>query len=451
MEGRKMELRNITDDRNIIEKVVENSIAQELEIRPGDILLSINGSRVKDIIDYKYLISDEYIEVEIEKADGEVWILEIEKEIDEDLGIIFTNPLIDRAKTCRNKCIFCFIDQLPPNMRETLYFKDDDSRLSFLQGNFITLTNMNDEEIDRIIKYRLSPINVSVHTTNPELRVKMLNNKNAGNIFSILKRFKEADIKVNCQIVLVPNVNDGMELKRTLKDLSSLYPSVESVAVVPVGLTRYRENLCKIQPFNQERAMELISMIKEEQYKYLSKLGTRLVFLSDEFYAMTNEPLPPYEAYEGFPQLENGVGLMRSFEYEIDEELNKIDYKLTVDKKYIIATGKLAARFMNRIKAKIENKFTSLKLEVIPIENDFFGRSITVSGLITGQDIIKQIKTYETYKDYDGIVIPKSMLRKDTNIFLDDITTEYIERELGIEIIPVEVSGKEFIKFIRSA
>ena len=444
-----MELRNITDDRNIIEKVVENSIAQELEIRPGDILLSINGSRVKDIIDYKYLISDEYIEVEIEKADGEVWILEIEKEIDEDLGIIFTNPLIDRAKTCRNKCIL-FHESITPNMRKPCILRMMILDYPFA-GNFITLTNMNDEEIDRIIKYRLSPINVSVHTTNPELRVKMLNNKNAGNIFSILKRFKEADIKVNCQIVLVPNVNDGMELKRTLKDLSSLYPSVESVAVVPVGLTRYRENLCKIQPFNQERAMELISMIKEEQYKYLSKLGTRLVFLSDEFYAMTNEPLPPYEAYEGFPQLENGVGLMRSFEYEIDEELNKIDYKLTVDKKYIIATGKLAARFMNRIKAKIENKFTSLKLEVIPIENDFFGRSITVSGLITGQDIIKQIKTYETYKDYDGIVIPKSMLRKDTNIFLDDITTEYIERELGIEIIPVEVSGKEFIKFIRSA
>ncbi|MFS8540590.1 MAG: radical SAM protein, partial [Tissierellales bacterium] len=242
-----MELNNVYDYKNIIQKVKKGSIAEELNIEPGDILISINGNKVQDIIDYKYLISDEYLEVEIEKKNGEVWLLEIEKEFDEDLGIEFSNPLIDKAKSCRNKCIFCFIDQLPRNMRKTLYFKDDDSRLSFLQGNFITLTNMRDEEIDRIIKYRLSPINISVHTTNPELRVRMLNNKNAGKILSILERFKDAGIKVNCQIVLVPNVNDGEELNRTLEDLSRLYPSVESIAVVPVGLTKYRDNLPKLE------------------------------------------------------------------------------------------------------------------------------------------------------------------------------------------------------------
>lgn len=443
-----MELKKIDDDRNIIEKVNRGSIAEELEIQAGDILLSINGRKVKDIIDYKYLISDDYIEVEIEKKDGEVWILEIEKDFDEDLGIEFTNPLIDKAKSCRNKCIFCFIDQLPPNMRETLYFKDDDSRLSFLQGNFITLTNMSDEDIDRIIQYRLSPINVSVHTTNPELRVRMLNNRNAGKVYSILQRFKEAEIKVNCQIVLVPDVNDGIELERTLTDLSSLYPSVESVAVVPVGLTRYRENLCEIKGFDRENSKELLSQIKEIQNKFLEKIGTRFVFLSDEFYAITKEPLPAYEAYEGFPQLENGVGLMKSLEYSICKELERIDRNINLSKKYLIATGTLAENFMNNIKERIKSRFTGLELEVIPIKNKFFGESITVSGLVTGQDIIDQLKGY---KYIDGIIIPKSMLRKDSNVFLDNLTIEDIENRLKVRIIPIEVSGKDFVNFFKKA
>ena len=256
-----MELKNISESRNIIEEIAEGSIGEELEIEKGDILLSINHTEVKDIIDYKYLVSDDYILLGIQKPNGDIWEYEIEKDYDEDLGIIFTNPLIDKAKSCRNKCIFCFIDQLPPNMRETLYFKDDDSRLSFLQGNFITLTNMSDDEIDRIIRYRLSPINISVHTTNPELRVKMLNNKNAGKIYDILKRFHEARLEINCQIVLVPGVNDGEELNRTLFDLSKLYPTVESVAVVPVGITKYREKLAKLTPYNKELSEELLDYI----------------------------------------------------------------------------------------------------------------------------------------------------------------------------------------------
>ncbi len=443
-----MELRNIHENRNIIEKVVEGSIADELEIEPGDVLVSINGSNVKDIIDYKFLISDEYIEVEIEKKDGEIWELEIEKEFDEDLGIEFTNPLIDKARSCRNKCIFCFIDQLPPNMRETLYFKDDDSRLSFLQGNFVTLTNMTDEEIDRIIAYRLSPINVSVHTTNPDLRVKMLNNKNAGKIFPILKRFKEANLTVNCQIVLVPRVNDGKELERTLEDLSSLYPSVKSVAVVPVGVTKYREKLYKLKPFNKEESKEVLSLIEREQNKFLEHMGTRFVFASDEFYAMTNKKLPSYEAYEGFTQLENGVGLMKSFEYEVDMELEKLGNNVELNKKYIIATGTLAKDFMDRIKDKTMKKIRNLNLNVIAIENDFFGRTITVSGLITGQDIISQL---EGLKNVDGIIIPKSMLRKDSDVFLDDLTIKDIENRLMVKIIPVEVSGKKFINLFRKS
>lgn len=441
-----MELKNINDNRNIIENVKEDSIAYELKIEKGDILLSINGKEVKDIIDYKFLISDEYVEVEIEKPNGEIWILEIEKEFDEDLGIEFTNPLIDRAKSCRNKCIFCFIDQLPKNMRETLYFKDDDSRLSFLQGNFITLTNMSDEEIERIIAYRISPINVSVHTTNPELRIKMLNNKNAGKIFHILKKFKEAGLEINCQIVLVPNINDGKELERTLMDLSSLYPSVKSVAIVPVGLTKYREGLPNIRVFSKLESRNFLKFIINKQKYFLKTLGTRFAFPSDEFYLMADYPLPNYEEYEGFPQLENGVGLIKAFEYEINKELAYINENPYLNKNYIIATGTLAKEFMVEVANKIMKKFKGLKLNVIAINNEFFGETITVSGLITGGDLIAQLKDID---GIDGIIIPKSMLRKDTEVFLDDLNIKDIEDKLKVKVIPVEVSGKEFINLFR--
>lgn len=443
-----MELRKIKDTRNVIERIKEGSIAEELNIEAGDVLLSINGNKVKDIIDYKYLISDEYIEVEIEKKSGEVWLFEIEKEFDEDLGIEFTNPLIDKTKSCRNKCMFCFIDQLPKGMRETLYFKDDDSRLSFLQGNFITLTNMSDEEIDRIIKYRISPINVSVHTTNPELRIKMLRNKNAGKIMTILKKFKEAGLKVNCQIVLVKDVNDGLELERTLNDLSSLYPSICSVAVVPVGLTKYRENLPKIEPFNKESAAIVLNQIIRKQNELLKKIGTRFVFASDEFYVMADYPIPHYHEYEGFPQIENGVGLIRNFEHEVDKELKNINNNKDLNKSYIIATGTLAYDFMLGIKDKILSKFNNLNLEIVPIENRFFGKLITVSGLITGQDLLHALTKYKDIV-IDGIIIPKNMLRKDTEVFLDDFAVTDIENELNTNIIPVEVSGKEFIKIFK--
>lgn len=442
-----MELRNYKEDKNIIEEVAKGSIAEELEILPGDILLSINEVPVKDIIDYKYLVSDDYIVVAIEKSDGDIWEFEIEKDFDEDLGIIFTNPLIDKAKSCRNNCIFCFIDQLPPNMRETLYFKDDDSRLSFLQGNFITLTNMSDEEVDRIIKYRLSPINVSVHTTNPELRIQMLNNKNAGKVYGILKRFAEAKLEVNCQIVLVPGVNDGDELDRTLEDLSVLYPTVESVAVVPIGITKYREKLQKVKPYTGDLAEELLDFIGEKQNRFMESLGTRFIFASDEFFALTKRELPNHDDYEGFPQLENGVGLMKSFGTEIFEELDKIKVPIKKKKTYVLATGTLANEFMVKMKDNIIEKFDELELIVVPIVNKFFGETITVSGLITGQDLIEQLRIY---KDVDGIIIPRSMMKSDEEIFLDNLTLEEVIKELGVPVISSKVDGKIFVDIIKN-
>lgn len=440
-----MELKNINEDKNIIEAICKDSIAEEIGLEIGDILLSVDGNPIKDIIDYKYLISDNYIIVNIEKPDGEIWEIEIEKEFDEDLGIIFANSLIDKAKSCKNKCIFCFIDQLPENMRETLYFKDDDSRLSFLQGNFITLTNMSDEEIDRIIEYRLSPINVSVHTTNPELRIEMLNNKNAGKVYDILKRFHQVGLIVNCQIVLVPDVNDGEELDRTLRDLSALHPTVKSVAVVPIGITKFRDNLKKVESFDKERSDVFLNYIEKKQDDYLSSLGTRFVFASDEFYSLTGRELPSTEEYEGFPQLENGVGLMKSLEDEIQEELDKIKDNPIIKKKILIATGTLAKDFMERIANAISSRFSDLELNVVAITNDFFGDTITVSGLITGQDLIYQL---DKYKEIDKIIIPRSMMKSDEEIFLDNISIEEVREKLDVDVIISKVNGKDLINTI---
>lgn len=440
-----MEITNIKESRNIIEDVVLGSIADELGVDPGDILVSINDAPVKDVIDYKYLISDEYLDVVIQKDNGEIWELEIEKDLSEDLGIIFTNPLIDKAKSCQNKCMFCFIDQLPSNMRDTLYFKDDDSRLSFLQGNFITLTNMSQDDIDRIIQYRLSPINVSVHTTNPELRVKMLKNKKAGKIYEILKSFHKANLEMNCQIVLVPGVNDGDELKRTIDDLSKLYPSINSAAVVPVGITKYREGLAKLDIYDEEKAKDVIRDIEEMQKVYMDKLNTRYIFASDEFYLVSKEELPTYDEYEGFPQYENGVGLLRSFGTEVDEALKKLKTRNVKPEKIIFATGKLAEGFMKDMAKKIEAKFNGLSIKVVPIKNNFFGETITVSGLTTGIDLIEQIKEID---GYDLVIIPRSMMKSDEEIFLDNITLSQAIDKMNKRIIPSKVDGGELIRII---
>ncbi len=433
---------NVKNSNNIISKVYKDSIAEEIGIEVGDLLIAVNDQKIHDIIEYKFLISDEYIELEIQKRDGEVYIYEIEKDFDEELGIEFVNPIIDKAKSCRNKCIFCFIDQLPKGMRKTLYFKDDDSRLSFLQGNFITLTNMSEEDIQNIIKYRISPINISVHTTNPELRTKMINNKRAGKLLETMKRLADAQIEMNCQIVLCPGYNDKEELDRTLSDLSSLYPYVNSVAIVPVGITKYRENLAKLDIFDYEAANQTINQVHRLQEKYLKELDTRFAFLSDEFYIIAKRPLLNYDEYEGFLQFEDGVGMICKQGTEIVRYLGTLEENDDIEKTVSIATGSSAYEFICHMADKIMKKFKNIKINVYKIVNDYFGHTITVSGLITATDIIKQLDK----KDLgEALYITRSMLKGDEEVFLDDITLKELEEKLNVKVIPCENEGKIFV------
>lgn len=434
---------NVKNTNNVISKVYKDSIADELGIEVGDLLISINGEPIHDIIEYRFLLSDEYLEVEIQKQNREVYIYEIEKDYDDDLGIEFTNPIIDKAKSCRNKCVFCFIDQLPKGMRETLYFKDDDSRLSFLQGNFVTLTNMSEEDINNIIKYRISPINISVHTTNPELRKTMIKNKFAGNLYSIMERLAEAQIQMNCQIVLCPGYNDKEELERTVSDLTKLYPYVNSAAAVPVGITKHREHLPNLEIFNEKTAGETIDQVDKLQKKYLKELGTRFIFLSDEFYIMANRKLLDYDEYEGFIQFENGVGMISKFEREIKDYLENLseDYKSKI-KKVSIATGHSAYEFMCEMAKCIMEKCPNVQIDVYKIINNFFGDTITVSGLVTATDIIDQLKDKNLG---ETLYIPRSMLKADEEIFLDNITLENLSDIMGLEVVPCLNEGKDFI------
>lgn len=434
---------NVKNTNNVISKVYKDSIAHELGIEVGDLLISINGEPIHDIIEYRFLLSDEYLEVEIQKQNREVYIYEIEKDYDDDLGIEFTNPIIDKAKSCRNKCVFCFIDQLPKGMRETLYFKDDDSRLSFLQGNFVTLTNMSEEDINNIIKYRISPINISVHTTNPELRKTMIKNKFAGNLYSIMQRLAEAQIQMNCQIVLCPGYNDKEELERTVSDLTKLYPYVNSAAAVPVGITKHRDHLPNLEIFNEKTAGETIDQVDILQKKYLKELGTRFIFLSDEFYIMANRKLLDYDEYEGFIQFENGVGMISKFEREIKDCLENLSQnQLSKSKKVSIATGHSAYKFMCEMANCIMEKCPNLQIDVYKIINNFFGDTITVSGLVTATDIIDQLKD----KDLgETLYIPRSMLKADEEIFLDNITLEKLSDIMEIEVVPCLNEGKDFV------
>ena len=434
---------NVKNTNNVISKVYKDSIADELGIEVGDLLISINGEPIHDIIEYRFLLSDEYLEVEIQKQNREVYIYEIEKDYDDDLGIEFTNPIIDKAKSCRNKCVFCFIDQLPKGMRETLYFKDDDSRLSFLQGNFVTLTNMSEEDINNIIKYRISPINISVHTTNPELRKTMIKNKFAGNLYSIMERLAEAQIQMNCQIVLCPGYNDKEELERTVSDLTKLYPYVNSAAAVPVGITKHREHLPNLEIFNEKTAGETIDQVDKLQKKYLKELGTRFIFLSDEFYIMANRKLLDYDEYEGFIQFENGVGMISKFEREIKDYLENLseDHKSKI-KKVSIATGHSAYEFMCEMAKCIMEKCPNVQIDVYKIINNFFGDTITVSGLVTATDIIDQLKDKNLG---ETLYIPRSMLKADEEIFLDNITLENLSDIMGLEVVHCLNEGKDFI------
>ena len=365
-----------------IKSILPNSLAEELGIEVGDIILSINGTEVKDIIDFRFLMSDDYVEIEVQKPDGEVWDIEAEKDIEEELGVEFDMAIMDKAKRCSNNCMFCFIDQLPKGMRDTLYFKDDDSRLSFLQGNFVTLTNMKEEDIDRIIRYRISPINVSVHTTNPELRVKMLNNRFAGNILERLKRLAEAQIHINAQIVTVPEVNNGDELLNTINDLYELYPSVQNVAAVPIGITKFREGLRKVKTFDKESAKKEIENVRAFQEKALKEIGKPFVRLSDEFYITAEEEIPSAEFYDGYNQIEDGIGMVRLLRDTIKNDLKKLTK--TGRGSFSMVTGVLAYDEIKAVAECISKTNNNIKIDTYKIINYFFGETITVAGLLTG-------------------------------------------------------------------
>ena len=376
---------------HIISSVAPGSIAQEMGIEPGDRLLEVNGKSPEDVFDYRYLMNEEEILVLIRKANGEEWELEIEKEYEDDLGIEFENGLMDDYRSCRNKCIFCFIDQLPKGMRSTLYFKDDDSRLSFLQGNYLTLTNMSEHDIDRIIQYKLSPINISFQTMNPELRCKMLHNRFAGEIFDKVKRLKDAGIIMNGQIVLCRGVNDGAELERSIRELTAYMPQLESVSVVPVGLTRYRDGLYPLEPFTKEDACEVLDLIHGWQEKLYKEWGNHFIHAGDEWYILAERPIPEEKTYDGYLQLENGVGMVRL----LDEEVAQTLAGMTGDDRKIhrtIATGELAAPFLRKHVESVRKKYPNVDIQVFAIKNEFFGGKITVAGLITGTDLVSQLK-----------------------------------------------------------
>lgn len=429
-----------------IQNIESGSIAEEMGIEQGDCLLAINGQEITDIFDYRYLVQDEYIEVLIRKRDGEEWLLEIDKDYDDDLGIVFENGLMDNYRSCHNKCIFCFIDQMPKGMRETLYFKDDDSRLSFLQGNYVTLTNMSDDDVERVIKYHLSPINISFQTTNPELRCMMLNNRFAGQALEQVKKLYDAGITMNGQIVLCKNVNDGAELERSIADLTMYLPHLESVSVVPVGLSKFREGLYPLEPFDKEDAKEVLSCIHRWQEKIYAEYGLHFIHASDEWYILAGQEIPEAERYDGYLQLENGVGMLRLLMDEFEEAMKEI---LEDAERYTgrvgeisIATGRLAYPFILRMAKKMMSRFDGLNIHVYAIRNDFFGELITVSGLLTGQDIMRQL---QGQKLGTRLLLPQNVLRSGEDYFLDDVTVAEMEKTLQVQVDIVKSSGYDFV------
>lgn len=429
------------DNLHVISSVLPGSIGEELDLSPGDVLVSINGQPVQDVFDYRYLINDELVVLLIRKKNGEEWELEVEKEYDEDLGIEFENSLMDDYRSCCNHCIFCFIDQMPPGMRDTLYFKDDDSRLSFLQGNYVTLTNMSDYDLDRIIRFHLSPVNISFHTMNPDLRCKMLHNRFAGQALKKVDKLYQGGVTMNGQIVLCRGINDREELEYSLEKLSRYAPVLQSVSVVPVGLSRFRDGLYPLEPFTREDAIELIDQVERWQRIMMKKHGIHFVHASDEWYILAGREIPEESRYDGYLQLENGVGMMRLLETEVKESLLDFsgdDRKIDAS----VATGKLAAPFIKENIRLIQEKFPRIHVNVYTIENRFFGERITVSGLITGTDLKEQLKG----KDLgEKLLIPCNMLRSGDDVFLDDLTVKDLRESLGTEIVVVDEDGADLV------
>ncbi len=429
---------------HIVSKVLPGSIAHEMGIEQGDTLLSINDIEIEDVFDYHYYVNDEEITLAIRKANGEEWELEIEKDYDEDLGIEFEQGLMDTYRSCRNKCMFCFIDQMPKGMRETLYFKDDDSRLSFLQGNYITLTNMSDHDIDRIIKYHLEPINISFHTTNPKLRCKMLHNRFAGEALQKVKRLYDAGIQMNGQIVLCKGINDGQELERSIRDMATYIPMLQSVSVVPVGLTKYRDGLYPLEPFDKEDAKEVLTILHKWQQQLYEKHGFHFIHAGDEWYILADEKIPSEEKYDGYLQLENGVGMIRLLLDECKEALAEIDGD-DREVEVSIATGELMVEYLSEIIRWVQEKFPNITVHLYPIHNDFFGERITVSGLITGQDLVAQLKNKNLGQ---VLLLPCNMFRSGEEVFLDDMTLDEVKCALQSEVDIVKSSGQDLIERI---
>ena len=437
-------------NKHIIKIVKEDSIAMELGIEPGDVLLQIKGKDLEDIFDYQYQVEEEYIEVLIQKPDGEEWLLEIDKDEDEDLGIEFENGLMDQYRTCTNKCIFCFIDQMPEGMRDTLYFKDDDSRLSFLQGNYITLTNMSDHDIDRMIQYRLSPINISFQATNPEVRRMMLHNRFAGEIMEKVQRFYDAGIVMNGQIVLCKGINDGKELERSISDLYGFLPFLQSVSVVPVGLSKFRDGLYPLEPFTKEDAVQVLEMIHRWQKKAVEEYELHFIHASDEWYLLAEQELPEEESYDGYLQLDNGVGMLRLLGNEFLDGLEKLkkeagDKRLYHKEEISIMTGKLAYPIIKQLAQRLMDEVEGLTIHVHGIRNDFFGERITVSGLLTGIDIMTQGKELPLG---ERLLLPQNLLRSGEEVLLDDYTLDDLKKSLQVPIDIVKSSGYDFIRTI---
>lgn len=430
-----------------IKRVLPGSIAEELGIEAGDILISVNDCEIEDVFDYHFYVNDEELVLLIRKPDGEEWELEIEKEYEDDLGIEFEQGLMDEYRSCRNHCMFCFIDQMPAGMRDTLYFKDDDSRLSFLQGNYVTLTNMSDHDIDRIVNYHLEPINISFHTTNPGLRCEMLHNRFAGEALKKVDRLYEGGIQMNGQIVLCKGINDGEELERSIRDLVRYIPCLQSVSVVPVGLTKYREGLYPLEPFQREDAKKVLQVIHRWQERLYREYGTHFIHAGDEWYILAEEEMPEEERYDGYLQLENGVGMLRLLEEEFQAACSQAEGD-DENRELSIATGLLAVPYIQRMAEQLESIYPNTRIHVYPIRNDFFGERITVSGLITGQDLIAQLKGRELG---ERLLLPCNMFRSDEEVFLDDITLPEVEEALQVRIDIVKSSGQDFIEAIISA
>ena len=423
-----------------VTEVARRSKAARRGVRVGDVLVSINGHAIRDVLDYRFYLAEERLTLVFRRGEKTIE-KKIRKEVYDDIGLGFETPLMDKKRCCANGCIFCFIDQLPKGMRESLYFKDDDARLSFLHGNYITLTNLTDEDIDRIIAMHISPINVSVHTTNPELRVKMMRNKNAGRVLSYLDRLAAAGITIRAQIVLCRGINDGDELMRSMHDLAALYPALDSVSVVPAGLTAHREGLYPLSAYTKEEAAEVIGMVDRFARSHYERCGSRLIYAADELYLRAELPIPHEDEYEGYPQIENGVGMLRSFYEEAACYLEGAPDTARPARTVSVATGFAAEPLLSKIAGEAAEKHGNLTSHIYKIENRWFGESITVSGLLTGHDIAEQLAGRELG---EVLLLPRNTLRAEGDLFLCGMSPEELSKKLSVKIVFIGEDGAEF-------